>query len=696
MSKARLRAVSAGSSRALPALTVMLVSAALGGCVDPMDVTGVEEVVTELRRQEPLQDDRLSDKHPEYDSTRTVVEEFNGCLVTLNKSASVTRMTLQAASDLDQALKGKVFPSRAAARQALGGAPSLPTIEVVNGALKPFNDGLYAAVELAAEQGQSSQVNKQQLLVDLLRELVARSTGENAAEHAPALAAAREVATALTLSGRAEAVPASLAADAAKAAADFETVGPFAKPIGFYTWTPELRAIFTRDRWLQRRYVPGAPATNVTAPFEALAELGFVVSQPGALSAAYRRSLDLYAGLTDPFFDADPFQLAELVPSASALGDLASVERSFAASQPAKYPDFPFCNPGAAAFPASESAENRMMRELLCVPNAVSGSNLLDALIQRIQTGELDLTPREGAGFYDQQLYALETLLVPEKSSESQHLLLTRAYKQKLVETFKSLLIQTRETHVKQVALVNATDVSSASAPPIEFKVHPQLVVEPFPTFYLRTARAYRFLEGVLDTVLGREFLTRTSRVVEGGSRAPTTLAEELAAKQRLLYGLHTLSADSIGMAPELASDELIAFPLSEARAAAREWLANVDDDPDVARDPRVSLPVAMETVDDVDYAIYWAVVGVKALHLQASFPESARPEVVSGIPANGFGALCVQTGWEPFEPYLLVEQTIQVRRRAELPPLDREEFRALCDAHTTPEAIADAFAAAP
>ena len=673
-----------------------LVAALLGGCVDPMDVTGVDELVTEIRQKEPLQDDLLSDKHPEYDSTRTVVEEFNGCLVTMNKSASVTRLTLQASGELDQNLKGKVFPSRAAALQALGGAPTLPTIEVVNGALKPFNDGLYAAVELAAEHGKSSQVNKHELLLDLLAELMARSTGENSAEHGPALAAAREVATALTLSGQADAVPPSLAADAASAAETFQAAGLYAKPIGFYTWTPELQAIFTRDRWLQRRYVPGAPRTDVTAPFEALAELGLVVSQPGALSSAYRRSLDLYAGLTDPFFDADPFALAPFVPDPSALSDLKSVEASFAASLPREFPDFPFCNPGAAAFPASESAENRMMRKLLCVENAVTGTTLLDALIQKIQTGELDLTPREGAGFYDQQLYALETLLVPEKSSESQHLLLTRAYKQKLVETFKSLLIQTRETHVKQVALVNASRAASASLAPIEFTVHPKLEVEPFPTFYLRTARAYRFLEGVLESVLGPEFLASTSRVLEGGARSTQKLAEELAAKERLLYGLHAVAADSIGMAPELAPDELLAFPLAEARAAARGWLAQVGSDPDVARDPRVSLPVAMETIDDVDYAIYWAVVGVKALHMQASFPEAARPEILSSTPANAFSGFCVQTGWQPFEPYLLVEQTIQVRRRADLPPLSREEFRALCDANATPEAIADAFAAAP
>lgn len=666
-------------------LATTLVAALLGGCVDPLDVAGVTEVVTESRQNEPLQDDLLSDKHPAHDPQRTVVEEFDGCQVTLNKSASVTRLTVQSSGALDQSVRGKIFPSRGAALAALAGAPTLPTLEVVNGALKPFNDGLYAAVELAAERGDASLVNKQQLLLNLLAELMARSTGGSAAEQGPALAAARHIATALTLAGEAGEVAASLAAPAADAAAKFEWEGIYSKPIGFYTWTPELQTIFKRDRWLQKRYVPG---TSGDVPFDALAELGLLAGQPGPLSAAYRRSLDLYTGLTDPFFDTDPFGVAPFVPDASALGDLASIERSVAATLPVKYPDSPLCNPGVAAFPASESAENRIVRQLLCGGELGEGETLLDGLIRKIQTGDLDLTPRADSGFYDQQLYALETLLVPERASESQHLLLTRAYKQKLVETFKSLLIQTRETHVKQVGIVTSRS-SSGELPPIQFKVFPKLVVEPFPTFYLRTARAYRFLEGVLNSVLGPEFLQTTARLLEDGSRSALTLAEELAAKQQLLYGLHAVSADSIGMAPELAADERGAFPLDEARQAARAWLANVAHDADIARDPRVSLPVALEPGGV--HAVYWAVVGVKVLHLQASFPESRRPEVLSQTPYS-----CVQTGWKSFEPYLLVEQTIQVRRRADLPPLTREEFRALCDEHQTAEAIADAFAAAP
>jgi hypothetical protein len=156
-------------------LSLLPFSVLLWGCVDPMDVVGVAEVVSESRKTEPLQDDQLSDKNPAYDPARTVVEEFDGCQVTLNKSASVTRLTLQSTGATDEAVRGKVFPTRGAALEALAGAPTLPSVEVVNGALKPFNDGLYAAVELAAEHGAASSVDKHQLLLDLLAELMSRS-----------------------------------------------------------------------------------------------------------------------------------------------------------------------------------------------------------------------------------------------------------------------------------------------------------------------------------------------------------------------------------------------------------------------------------------------------------------------------------------------------------------------------------------
>ena len=46
-------------------------------------------------------------------------------------------------------------------------------------------------------------------------------------------------------------------------------------------------------------------------------------------------------------------------------------------------------------------------------------------LIIAIRSGEVQLRPRESDGWYQHQVYALETLLLPSRGSESNKLLLT-------------------------------------------------------------------------------------------------------------------------------------------------------------------------------------------------------------------------------------------------------------------------------
>ena len=100
--------------------------------------------------------------------------------------------------------------------------------------------------------------------------------------------------------------------------------------------------------------------------------------------------------------------------------------------------------------------------------------DLMQVLISAIRNGKLDVTPEKNSGWYDYQLHALETLLLPEKGLESDHLLLTAAYKKKLVESFKSILTQTRETHVKQLE----TGADTVSALPKEVDIYPLFPVE--------------------------------------------------------------------------------------------------------------------------------------------------------------------------------------------------------------------------
>lgn len=630
-------------------------------CNPPLDILGVEEVVTE-QRSDTLDDDDIADMHPEYDPDRTIDEDFDGCTLTLNKSASVTRLSITELAGDDAALAGRIFPTRSDAIEALGTRPVIPSMEVVNGALKPFNDGLYAAIELAAEDGSSgSPIAKAELFRELLAALVERSQSGPASDQDPATRAATDLAAAIQIGGETPSAPDAILGAVPALVEAFEKNPGQSRPIGFYTWLPALERIFARDHFLQ---FAGERPTAV-GDFAAAA---LILNADPALGDHYQRTLDLYAGLTNPLVSYTPLNLIPHLDGDS-LADLDGITTGFTGA----HPDFGFenCQVRLAYLPASSSPETELFQSILCDDGRPD--NFIDILIEAIRTGAVDLTPTDASGWYDHQLHALETLLLPERAAESDHLLLTREYKEKLVETFKSLLTQTRETHVKQLKIAGV-DVGG----PMEADVYPLLPIEPFPTFYLRTARAYAFLHQLLRSVMGDEFLSAAGRVLEDGGRHPTPLGEELTEQTNLLYGLSVVAARSIGMAPEITAEELTGTTPEAVEALARDWLASWRDDADIARDPRVIVPIAR--VNQV--WSYWAVVGVKVFRVRAEFYPGYEPEIVDGW--------CTVKEFVPFEPYLLMEQMVEVKRIG--PPLTRDELRDVCDAHDTVEAITAAL----
>jgi hypothetical protein len=174
-----------------------------GGCALPLDLLGEDEVVqlqSQSLGQNELADDRIEDKHPAVDPTLTIDEVFDGCTVTLNKSGAVTKLDVVPFDASDQAIGATLFPTYTSAAAALGSRTILPSMEVVNAALKPFDDGLYAAVELGAEDAsQGSPIAKRALLTDLLTELLAHATSGTAAEQPLAREAAGTIGAALQL-----------------------------------------------------------------------------------------------------------------------------------------------------------------------------------------------------------------------------------------------------------------------------------------------------------------------------------------------------------------------------------------------------------------------------------------------------------------------------------------------------------------
>jgi hypothetical protein len=299
-------------------------------------------------------------------------------------------------------------------------------------------------------------------------------------------------------------------------------------------------------------------------------------------------------------------------------------------------------------------------------------------LIRAIRSGTIDLAPGPDSGWYEYQVFALETFLMPEKGQEHAKLLLTKAYKKRMLEAFQALMTKRRETFVRSLAVA-----ADAPMPRPPVKIRPRLRVEPCPTYFLRMARSYDFIANVLVATVGEEGVASLHGLKEGGERT-RTLLEELHWMREFFYGLHILSAEDIGMTPALRPDEPVDRAACEAKAT--EWLASFRKDADLAVDTRVSVPLFYDTGSG--RTRLWGTIGVRLARLDVSY---ARPPKIK--PAQGTDE------WQAVEPSQLegVQYVIAVDEFAEaevpgLQPLTRKEFREVCDACKTKTEIVRAL----
>jgi hypothetical protein len=259
-------------------------------------------------------------------------------------------------------------------------------------------------------------------------------------------------------------------------------------------------------------------------------------------------------------------------------------------------------------------------------------------------------------------------------------LLLAKAYKKRMLEAFQVLMTKRRETHVRQ----NMVAFVGSAAPPPPSNLKPRLRVEPCPSYYLRTARAYAFLSNFLEATVTAEGLKKLHGLKQGGERQPDLYAE-LQSQRDLFYGLYLVSCEDIGLKPKLQPDE----PVEQDRCykAADAWLAKVFDDPDLAVDTRVSVPILVDTERRVTRL--WATLGVRLAKMDASY---ARPPKI--MPADD-----MEAEWKEPEPHLMQTShyLIPVEDFAELElkgfrTLTRDQLRAACDQHRTKDAIVTAL----
>ena len=293
--------------------------------------------------------------------------------------------------------------------------------------------------------------------------------------------------------------------------------------IGFYSQSEGLSAVFRRDRFLQGHSGVDGSSWLGSTPAERLAllrEIDNALSGSIALRDAYNDFLAVQSLITNP-------------PALGTLNELSS------ATEESRI----------ALFPHSRSLEEELFTGQVI-------ANPMDFLRRSLLDGSAELKTTDDSGWYDYQQQALETLLLPERGSEFSKLALSPAYVARLEQAFEATITQRRETQSKNLM---AGEVSAA--PRLEER--PALHLEPAPTLYLRTARAYRFLH---DSLAGLP-------ANAAGNEQLDWLLSESAAAMRRYYAMHCLSCADIGLPLGISPQELAGILPEEHEPAAADPL---------------------------------------------------------------------------------------------------------------------------
>lgn len=638
----------------------------MGGCF--YDYTGVKDEPPKLAPPPVLEDDEAKEKKTEFDAGLVDRRPLGDWLI--NASEAPVRLDVDTIVREKEAALADLHPSYAqaatAAREMAGslaaGTTVLPSVNLIDGKAKQFDDGLYAALDQAYYSGLNQMLQSHVRLVRRLFDGVG-----------PASPAAPFLAAGLELAGQKVDLP-----DAAGRAAKDRWLREFAndpsrsKPIGFYGWNDTLTDCWKFLRFFEKEF----DGSQMAVPLAVAAAL----NGNAALRADYRKALDFYAHLTDPFpcfsFDDIQGQTAVFNPARTT----ADHRNTF------------------ALFPPSGSRDTELFRRLFPM-GLPPQTDMMRELIARIRSGEVDLKPRDESGWYDYQAYALEAFVLPEKADGANKLVLTRSYKERSLEAFRALLTKRRETHVRQLESVGCakseTDMPESVRPDA---VIPRLRVEPSPGYYLRTARAYSFLADYLDAAIGEPGLRSLHGLTESGPR-PLDLYAELHFMRDLFYGLYSISAEDTDLKPDVTPGE--AARLEACYAVAAAWLPNALNDPDLSADTRVAVPVY---VDPVRHRTrLWVTLGVRTAKLNADYADPARPPRIKPVKRAASGPSRTQPtadeDWSKVESYRLGtshylifgDEFAEVEIHSLSPPT-RKEFRAICDQYKTREAVLQAI----
>lgn len=492
---------------------------------------------------------------------------------------------------------------------------------------KQFDDGLYATIEVLAQQGAGHFAGKQQMLATLSEALVQANRID---------AAALTILSATQLGQPDIQYPAIVAERVRDSIRKFRNDELRSKPLGVYTWTQLLTQIFEQDRMLQ---------TAITSKSEAMT-LAETLRSKAECYATYLAYLNLIARLTNPLA-GDDLGNRDLLSQLDWAG-----------------------HPPVAFFPPSRNHEAELVERLR--PNSTGDDfDLFTTLIAAVRSGEISLKPTAESGWYDRQIWSLEPLIVPDRNPESQRLILERGYHEHLERLFKGAMALVRETHVKQLKVSYG---AAMCKPPVTIDIAPLISVEPLPTCYRRRAAAYRFVREHLEATFGADALQQTFRAMLT-KHCDTPLLQELIGIEELFLGAAISAELELGMIPEEFS--VGSTDSSEGvkhHNVFQDWRAHWDHDPDVSSDARMMVPVSY---DDISGRIrVWMFLGWNTDRLNCSFAAEPQVQITRGNAEILFKSTS-KTLWSPVVAEMEVTQL-----------LNREEFRNHCDAYISQKAI--------
>jgi hypothetical protein len=504
---------------------------------------------------------------------------------------------------------------------------------------KQFDDGLMAAVELAAEQGAGAYPGKVSILRGLARALT-QPTG------APVSPASATILAACKLGGLDIDLPAAARQPVQAVVDEFLASDLRSKPISFYTWSEALSAIFQQDRMLQSELKGAAGVQAIVRGLHA---------DPQS-RAAYEGYLTLVTRLTNPPVYADLRRpLAELDRGALVVP-----------------------SEGIYFFPPSRSHETELIKRLYGNRPIPEGFSLVDEMVRQIRGRRLSLRPSDASGWYDYQTWSLEPLVIPETMPEAKHLDFDPSYRKQLLELFKGILALTRETHIKQVEI----PAVGAAAPSRRIEISPELSAEPLAAYYFRRAWSYFYVRWALEQTFGAPALAAMHRLTAAGP-VQRSLAEELHGMEALFYGAHVTVCREIGQ-PPVTSPHVGSGKGTPADAAPlRAWKDGIGADPDVGQDARMMVPVFYDRAREKTKV--WLFLGWASRSVEVDFE---KPPAVTFLNHRGGdegpGATPEVTFRSATYPLVYpVTAEVYVSKI-----LNRDEFRAHCDKYKTRSAI--------